>query len=61
MFAMQLAAAQDVPVLAMVGDQRTDGAAGQTAGSKFFAVTDNNGRGEAELESANARTKTCRS
>ncbi len=52
LFAKQLAAAHEVPVLAMVGDQRTDGAAGQAAGLRFFAVTDKNGRWDAELESA---------
>jgi D-glycero-D-manno-heptose 1,7-bisphosphate phosphatase len=52
MLACQLAAASDVPVLAMIGDQRTDGAAGQAAGLKFIAVTDSNGRWQVELKSA---------
>jgi D-glycero-D-manno-heptose 1,7-bisphosphate phosphatase len=58
LFARQLAAASEVPVLAMVGDQRTDGAAGQAAGLKFFAVTDNHGRWKAELESAICNNKS---
>ena len=52
LFAKQLAAASEVPVLAMIGDQRTDGAAGQAAGLKFFAVTDEHGRWQEEVESA---------
>ena len=52
LYAKHLAAVSATPVLAMIGDQRTDGAAGQAAGLKFFAVTDKNGRWEAELEAA---------
>ena len=52
LFARHLAVPREIPVLAMIGDQRTDGAAGQGAGLKFFAVTDEHGRWEAELESA---------
>jgi D-glycero-D-manno-heptose 1,7-bisphosphate phosphatase len=55
MFAEQLAAANKVPVLASTGDQRTDGAAAQAAGQKFYAITGPSGRWIQELEAANKR------
>jgi D-glycero-D-manno-heptose 1,7-bisphosphate phosphatase len=53
LYAGELAADAGVPVLAMLGDQRTDGAAAQRARVPFFALTDTvNGRWQAELDAA---------
>lgn len=53
-----MAGAVGLKTVAMVGDQRTDGAAGQGAGLKFFAITDPaNGRWEAEPESAKRKNE----
>jgi hypothetical protein len=57
--AINLASGAKVPVLAMVGDQRTDGAAGQGAGLPFYAITDTTfGRWQAELDSARRKNQT---
>jgi histidinol-phosphate phosphatase family protein len=54
-----MAMAGDVPVLGMVGDQRTDGGAGQAAGLPFFAITDTQfGRWVAESEQAKKKGET---
>jgi D-glycero-D-manno-heptose 1,7-bisphosphate phosphatase len=58
MYAEQLAAANGVEVLAATGDQRTDGAAAQGAGQKFFAITGSSGRWNAERISAEKNGKT---
>jgi D-glycero-D-manno-heptose 1,7-bisphosphate phosphatase len=51
-----MAASASVPATIMVGDQRTDGAAGQRAGMTFLAITDTrSGRWQAELEQAKKR------
>lgn len=55
MYAEKLAAENKVPVLASTGDQRTDGAAAQAAGQRFFAITGLSGRWEAELKAADKR------
>jgi D-glycero-D-manno-heptose 1,7-bisphosphate phosphatase len=56
-FAEKLAENNNVPVLASVGDQRTDGAAIQRAGQKFSAITGPTGRWNAELAAARKRGK----
>lgn len=54
-----LAAKRRIPVLGMVGDQRTDGAAAQGAGLKFFGLTDpTNGRWQDELVAAKQKGET---
>lgn len=58
MYAKQLAEKKGIQVLGMVGDQRTDGAAGQGAGLKFYAVTDDNGRWAAEKADAERKNET---
>jgi D-glycero-D-manno-heptose 1,7-bisphosphate phosphatase len=57
-YAKQLAEKKGIQVLGMVGDQRTDGAAGQGAGLKFHAVTDGNGRWVAEKADAERKNET---
>lgn len=56
--ASDIARAHKIPTLAMIGDQRTDGVAGQAAGLPFFAVTDANGRWQAELDEAKKKGET---
>lgn len=58
LFAKQLASRHGLETLALVGDQRTDGAAGQAAGLPFYAATDGNGRWQAELDDAHRKGKT---
>jgi D-glycero-D-manno-heptose 1,7-bisphosphate phosphatase len=58
LYAQQLAAKNKIPVLGMAGDQRSDGAAAQGAGLPFFAVTDGNGRWQAELDDAKRKNET---
>lgn len=58
MYAEQLAAANNAPVLASTGDQRTDGAAAQAAGQMFYAITGPSGRWDAENVSAKIQGKT---
>ena len=55
LFAERLAAANGVRILAAAGDQRTDGAAAQAAGQKFYAITGPNGRWQQELAAAERR------
>lgn len=57
-FAKQLAEQNNIPVLGMIGDQRSDGAAGQGAGLKFYAVTDDNGRWTDERTAAERKHET---
>lgn len=56
-YAKQLADKKNIKLLGMAGDQRTDGAAGQGAGLPFYAVTDGNGRWEAELADAKRKNE----
>ena len=55
LYASKLAAAHGIPVIASTGDQRTDGAAAQSAGQRFFAITGPSGRWQAEVVSARQR------
>jgi D-glycero-D-manno-heptose 1,7-bisphosphate phosphatase len=56
--AARLAARKGVPILGLVGDQRTDGAAAQRAGMLFVAITDPvNGRWQAELTAAQKKNE----
>jgi len=57
MYAEQLAAKGDIPVLASTGDQRSDGAAAQAAGQKFYAITGPTGRWQTEEAKAQERGK----
>lgn len=58
LYAERLARASGARVLASTGDQRTDGAAAQAAGQKFYAVTGPSGRWEDELLTAAKRRET---
>ena len=59
LYAKQLAEKAKIPVLGLIGDQRTDGAAAQGAGMMFYALTDPTyGRWEAELAAANKKGET---
>lgn len=55
LFAERLAAANGVRILAATGDQRTDGAAAQAAGQRFYAITGPSGRWRQELAAAQKR------
>jgi D-glycero-D-manno-heptose 1,7-bisphosphate phosphatase len=53
LYAKLIAEKSKIPVLGLIGDQRTDGASAQGADLLFYAVTDTtNGRWEAELAAA---------
>jgi D-glycero-D-manno-heptose 1,7-bisphosphate phosphatase len=55
----KLGSAAGAPAIAMIGDQRTDGAAGQGAGLPFIAITNTEtGRWQAELDAARRKNET---